>query len=132
MSPIVVPGGTPTVGSVAASGPPTIPHVSFPWRMVRQPDGTLAAASDEQDSLDEVMSAVQQIAACPVGAWVDQPSFGVPSQLFAQAPLDAEGVTRAIERWEPRASAAAREYPDQFDASIRTIAVSVSSIQQDQ
>ena len=78
MSPIVIPAATPSAGSTAASGPPTIPHISFPWRMVVQPDGTLAAASDEQDSLDEVVSAVQQIAACPVGAWADQPSFGVP------------------------------------------------------
>lgn len=110
----------------------TVPHISFPWRMVTQPDGSLAAACDEQDSLDEVMSCVQEITACPVGAWADNPSFGVPNQVFSQAPLDPTGITLAIQRWEPRATAAAQEYPDQFDVATRHITVTVSTAQQDQ
>lgn len=110
----------------------TVAHISFPWQMIVQPDGSLAANCDEQDSLAEILSCVQEIAACPVAAWADQPSFGVPSQVFSQAPLDPSGITQAIQRWEPRATAVAQEYPDQFDNATRHIAVTVSSIQQDQ
>lgn len=110
----------------------TIAHVSYPWRMIVQPDGTLAANADEQDSLDEILSAVAEITACPMGAWVDRPSFGIPSQVFAQAPLDPGTVTQAITRWVPDAVTVAREYPDQFDAATRHLNIDVSSTQPDQ
>ena len=110
----------------------TIAHISYPWRMIVQPDGTLAVNADEQDSLNEILSAVAEITVCPMGAWVDRPSFGIPSQLFAQAPLDAGTVTQAIQRSEPRAVTVAQEYPDQFDAATRHLTIDVSSTQPDQ
>jgi phage baseplate assembly protein W len=110
----------------------SIPHMSYPWRMVTQPDGTLAVNVDEQDSIDEILSCVQEIVVCPLGAWIDQPSFGMPSSVFAQAPVGTGGLTQAITRWEPRATAVAREYPDLVSRSIRNISVDVSSNQPDQ
>lgn len=117
------------MATVAATN---IPHRAYPFRMVTQPDGSLAADVNEQDSLDDILDCAQAIVACPAGAWIDNLGFGVPSLAFSQTPLDADGVGRAVSRWEPRAMSAAREYPDKFDQTLRHVQVDVTTQQSDQ
>lgn len=110
-----------------------VPHFAYPFTMAAQPGtGALAANTVEQDSLDDILACVQMIVACPAGAWIDQPGYGVPSLVFSQTPVDPSGIARAIGRWEPRAAAAASEYPDLVDAATRHVQVTVAALQADQ
>lgn len=109
-----------------------IPQFGFPFTFAVQPDGTTDAAVNEQDSLDDVFACVQAIVACPLGAWIDNPAFGIPLPTFAQAPVSTIGIRSAVSRWEPRASLALREYPDLLDQAVRNIQVDVSTLQPSQ
>ncbi len=104
-----------------------IPHLAYPLTI----SPTQGAAVVEQDALEEVFACVQAIVACPIGAWSEQPTFGIPSLLFAQAPVGAEGIRQAILRWEPRADAAIIEYPDLLSAATRNVLVNVTATQTD-
>jgi hypothetical protein len=110
----------------------SVPHLAFPLSFQTAPDGTIGAAVNEQDSLDDIMACALAIAACPLGAWVDQPQFGVSSGLFSQAPVDAIGVANAIDEWEPRAQSSGVEYADLLDPSVRHVQVTVAPGQADQ
>ena len=110
----------------------TTPHFAFPIQMQTQSDGTLAVAVNEQDSLPDILACVQMIVACPIGAWVDQTSFGIPSPLFAQAPVQTAGITQAISRWEPRAVLNAQESPDAVSDAVRDIQIAISGLTADQ
>jgi hypothetical protein len=124
------------IGVPAAPGPAgappgesvLIPHFAFPFTFT----AANGAAVYEQDSIDEILTCATLIASCPQGAWPDQPAFGIPSPLFAQAPINPNGILQSITRWEPRAVATAVEYPDAFNDAIRTVQISISSAQTDQ
>lgn len=77
----------------------TIPHMQYP--VVIAPSG---AVTVEQDSLDDVLSCVDAIVACPAAACPELPTFGIPDVAFQGAPTDPQPVIAAIEEWEPRAA----------------------------
>lgn len=106
--------------------PPETPHFEYPFDFT--PSG---AEVNEQDSLDDVFDCVQAIVACPVGTRNEEPAFGIPNLLGAQAPLNVTGLERAIQRWEPRAAAIAREYPDLLNEAFRHVQINVSAVQAD-
>lgn len=115
---------------MSTSSPDVIVTPHFGWPFTFSPETGVAVV--EQDSLDEIMANVRLIVSCPLGAWLDVPSFGVPSPLFAQAPVNTSGIEQAIVQWEPRAVTTAREYPDAFNDATRNIVVNVSTAQADQ
>jgi len=96
-----VPTGTPAV---------SVPHYRFPVAF----NTATGVGAVEQDTLDEVFSNVQMIAACPQGACPELPNFGVPSLAFGQAPLDPSPLVAAIQQQEPRATeqAVSQQYGD--------------------
>lgn len=81
-----------------AAPPVTTPHFSFPFTL--DPDGARVA---EQDSFEEIISCVQAIATCPLGACPDLPRFGIPDPTFLPGPPDATSLVDVIELWERRA-----------------------------
>jgi hypothetical protein len=86
----------------------------------------------EQDSLEDIFACVRMIVECPRGAWIDSPQFGIPSPLFAQAPVGTAGIQQAIVRQEPRASLLLSEYPDLLSPGARRVRIDVSSAPSDQ
>lgn len=83
----------------------SVPHWQYPIRFfVAGPGASLGVAAAEQDSLEEVFSDVQFVAACQQGACPELPTFGIPDPTFSQIPLDPSGIVAAIELWEPRAT----------------------------
>lgn len=80
----------------------TIPHFAYPFQFTE--DGMAVV---EQDSLEEVFACVQMVAACPIGACPELPTFGIPDIAFSQAPVDAQSLADAIQQWEPRAAESA-------------------------
>lgn len=126
--PIIIPDSDSSGLGADAPSAPDIPHFRAPFSLN---NGT-AASVVEQDTLDEVMSCVTAVVACPQGAWNTNPAFGTPSQLFAQAPLNPAVITAAIAQWEPRAVTAATEYPDALSDAVRNVQISVSTPGSDQ
>lgn len=78
-----------------------IPHFALPFRFVGG-----HAAVNEQDSVDDVEACVLAVASYPVGSRIEKPEFGVPDQTFRQGGVDVTALEAAVNRWEPRASAA--------------------------
>jgi hypothetical protein len=76
----------------------SIPHLALPLRLDRG-----AYATVEQDTLDELVTAVTCICAFPVGYRVEAPEFGIPELEHLSPPLPIDEVERQIETWEPRA-----------------------------
>lgn len=119
--PIIVPTALAAVPEL-----PETPHFAWPFTF-----NAAGAQVNEQDSLDDVFDCTQAIVACPVGARSDLPGFGIPNPLFAQAPLDTSGIARSLTYWEPRASVAAREFPDLVNEATRRVQINVSTAQAD-
>jgi phage baseplate assembly protein W len=113
---------------MSVTEPVVIPHFQWPWSF----DTSTGVAVVEQDTIDETYSNVQFLVACPAGAWQDQPSFGIPSPLFSQAPVDTNGIEQAIVAWEPRAAVAAIEYSDVMSDAIRHVRLNISTQPADQ
>lgn len=113
---------------MSVTEPVVIPHFKWPWSF----STATGVAVVEQDTIDEIFSNVQFLCACPIGAWPDQPAFGIPSELFSQAPIDPTGIENAIVTWEPRAAVAAAEYPDLVSDAIRHLQISVGTTPIDQ
>ena len=79
----------------------SIPHFDLPFRFASP-----QAAVVEQDSIEEVSECVLAVLLCPQGYRPDLPEFGIEDPAFAQMPLDKDGIRRAVETWEPRATLA--------------------------
>jgi hypothetical protein len=75
-----------------------IPHLSLPLRISEG-----AYASVQQDTLDELVTAVQCVCAFPIGFRVELPEFGIPEYELSDLPLPVDDLERIIETWEPRA-----------------------------
>lgn len=71
-------------------------HLSFPLRLDQN-----AIATDEQDSLDEVESAVHLLLCTPVGSRDAMPDCGTDELEFSDR-IDIEALAAQLERWEPR------------------------------
>lgn len=74
-------------------------HLTFPLRLGR--GGSLAAA--EQDSLEEVESAVYGILAQRKGYRLDRPEIGIDDPTFEQGGADIEAIRADLLEQEPRA-----------------------------
>lgn len=89
----------------ATPSPVTVPHFGFPFTLVSNFSSTLTGAGVvEQDTVEEIVSNVGVIMACPVGACSQLPNFGGPNYTFSMAPLDTSTAETAIQLWEPRAT----------------------------
>lgn len=73
-----------------------IPHLAFPMRFV---DGL--AATVEQDSTDHLQDRIHVAVRTPLGDRLDDPTFGVPSELLRVNRVDLEALAAAIESSEP-------------------------------
>ena len=99
-----------------------LPHFSLPF--------TLSAAGAvvvEQDSLDEIATCVEVVLRCPIGHRLEAEDFGRPDPEFAQAPVPTEGLTQAINTWEPRAESVLAESGDSYVEAVRRIAVNLQA-----
>lgn len=104
---------------------PDLPHFAFPFRWIAQPDGSVAAAAVEQDSVDEVAMCVEILLRTPLGFRADDgmPDFGTPEILFDLAPLNLDQLKESLAEWEPRAAARFAEYGDVVDETIRNVRI---------
>ena len=98
-----------------------VPHFSLPFRFNGTPPG---AAVVEQDSLDDIACCVISVLVCPVGFRVELPEFGVPDPTFALH-VDVDDIRERVEEWEDRSTVLFNQYPDELDALIRHLGVSV-------
>lgn len=130
--PFVIPSEPPEAQAASAPDNIDVPHFAVPFTISTQLNGTISADVNEQDSLEDILACVQTITVCPIGAWIDQPTFGIPSPVFANTPVGTTGITQALGTWEPRAATAASEFPDEFDAATRHINVNVTPVSPDQ
>lgn len=125
MSPLIL--DSVTVAQHGNAPVPAIPHFGFPFAFQQHPDGTIQAATTEQDSLQEIFDCAQAIVACPIGFRDDLPTFGVPYPEFHQTPLDSGPIRRAIGMWEPRAELESAEYADLSSPAWRHVRIDVRS-----
>jgi len=79
------------------------PHLRFPFSFSAENGATVL----EQDSFDEIISSVQMVLACPLGACPDLPTYGYPDLTFEPGPPSTSALLAAIQLWEPRATEAA-------------------------
>ena len=99
------------------------PHFAFPFAF----SSTGAAAVNEQDTPQDIQDCVARIISCELGDCPDVYDFGVPSLLFANAPIDPTAIGSAIVLWEPRAvDAILVESAGRDDPSHRVITVEVN------
>ena len=98
-----------------------LPHFKFPFE--RGTDGKVGVV--EQDTDEHVMSCENVIVRCPVGFRVERPEFGWAFPEFHNAPIDTAALEAALQRFEPRSRATAREYADAADEAVRNITVEV-------
>jgi len=73
------------------------------------------ALVDDQGTLAEVTSCVENVVACREGDCPDIPNFGIPNDEFDQAPLSTQPIEAAINFWEPRAELTLTEVADPLD-----------------
>lgn len=84
----------------------TIPHFNVPFSLVTS--GTQSGAIVvEQDTVEEVLAAVNTVVFCGIGQCAQLPAFGRPGTTFDQGPPDTTELVAAIQLWEPRASESA-------------------------
>jgi hypothetical protein len=65
------------------------------------------------------------IAATPRGAHLGDPTFGVTSPLFDQAPVNADRLAQEIAHSDPRLTVTAREAAELTNAARRVVTVAV-------
>ena len=79
---------------------PDIPHLDSPFAITAK-----GAKVVDQNTPEEILACARNIIACPVGFRLENSRFGSPPLQFGNAPLPMTAVQRAIQRWEPRATA---------------------------
>lgn len=98
-----------------------IPHIDQPPRFE---GGRLVVV--EQDSVEEVANAVENVLRFTPGDRTDVPEFGTPDQTFKQGGADPDEIDRAISQWEPRADTFVDEALDPIDTALSRVGVEVS------
>lgn len=99
-----------------------VPHLAFPFRLER--DGSAAVL--EQDTLDEVAQSVQVLLMTHEGERLEVPEYGVADLVFAAEP-DLEGISAAVEEWEPRAASRVVDQIDNEDELVRHVIARVTT-----
>lgn len=92
---------TPTGGLVSRGVTTAIstPHFSWPFTVT-----STGVEVVEQDTDGDVSACVDAIVSCTIGAWAQDPGFGLPDMVFSQFPFDPISLEATITRWEPRAT----------------------------
>lgn len=103
------------------------PHFAYPFSFKTQPDGSLAAAVTEQDSVDEVADCVVRITNTPLGSRDELPEFGVTVPLFEQTPVNVERLVSEIREWEPRAALSGSARIDSLDELLTNVRLDVAA-----
>ena len=94
-------------------------HLTFPLRLGR--DGSLASA--EQDSPEEVESAIYGVIAQRKGYRTDRPEIGIDAPEFEQGGADLPAITRDLLEQEPRAQPALERDPTLLARLMDDVAV---------
>jgi hypothetical protein len=97
---------------------PDNPEFVLPFELT--PDG---AAVLEQGSYEEIQQCVYALMRCEPGDLIDNPSFGVPSQLFLKGGADLDAIETAIVEQESRANVVIEADPDWFETLTETISI---------
>ncbi len=99
-----------------------VPHLALPLRVVGD-----RYVSVQQDTLDEVATAVAAITLFPLGYRTERPDFGVEPMELLPTPLPVLEIEQACEAFEPRASVTVTELPlDPFDPGAARVRVEVN------
>jgi hypothetical protein len=122
-------GEDPFFVDVATTGD-VFDHPAWPLQFVTRPDGSVTYAAVEQDSDAERKASAAVIAATPRGSHIGDPTFGVTSLLFDQAPVDADRLARELSHSDPRLAVSAREAADLVNAARRIVTVAVGRADQ--
>lgn len=100
-----------------------IPHLALPLRFTGD-----AYATVQQDTLDELVCAVEGVCSFPIGSRIESPDFGIPEYELSDRPLPVQQLEAAIETWESRASVEVTEAPyDPSDPLATRLQVRVTS-----
>lgn len=75
-----------------------VTHLAFPFRL----DYHGSPEVVDQDSLEDVSQCVRVLVSTVRGERLELPEYGLPDPVFAPDGMVADGVARAVERWEPR------------------------------
>jgi hypothetical protein len=100
-------------------------HPAWPLQFLTRPDGSVTFAAVTQDSDAEHKASAAVIAATPRGAHLGDPTFGVTSPLFDQAPVNADRLAQEIAHSDPRLTVTAREAAELTNAARRVVTVAV-------
>lgn len=100
---------------------PLIPHLALPLRLR---GSSLAAV--EQDTPEEVATAVEVVLRYTPGDFDVDPAFGTPSQLFRQGGADVQEILDAVARYEPRVDALVTEDDSELRDLISRVRVDVT------
>lgn len=105
---------------MSTSAPPPAPqHFTLPFAWRRQPDLTLAGASNDQDSVADVAACVEAIVRTMQGERDALPTFGRPALLFD---TDEDAATtdlqQAIDAHEERVQALVELDVDDEDSAL--------------
>jgi hypothetical protein len=99
-----------------------VPHLALPLRITGD-----HFVSVQQDTLDELVTAVAAIVTFPLGYRVERPDFGITPPELGDRPLDTLDVEQAVEAYEPRALVNVTEQPyDPLDPGADRLRVEVT------
>jgi hypothetical protein len=101
------------------------PHFAHPFAMAEQPDGSLAALVDEQDSIDEIVACVERVVSFTRGSRDELPDFGIDDPTFAQAPVDVRLLSAQVAEWEDRVEVNAETTIDTYDELIAHVRLTI-------
>lgn len=102
---------------------PLVPHFDLPFRF----DGTQHVAVVDQDTLEDVGNCVQAIVRTAIGQRQEYPDFGITDITLQTQPINQAEILDQIIEFEPRASGAISQAPDNFDSLIANVLISVST-----
>jgi phage baseplate assembly protein W len=101
------------------------PHFAHPFAFAEQPDGSLAALVDEQDSLEEITGCIARIVSFPRGSRDELPDFGIDDPTFEQAPVDVRLLSAQVAEWEDRVEVQADATIDTADDLISHVRLTI-------
>jgi hypothetical protein len=103
------------------------PHFDIPFRfVVTTAKGQASAATNEQDSFEDIADCVEAIIRTPLGFRSDSITFGFPQLELMVQPLLNASIMEIVSDQEPRAQVIMSEHSDAFDPLINRITVEVS------
>lgn len=79
----------------------------------------------EQDTVEEITQCVALVVSTHVGELVDEPTFGAVDPTFREGGVAESTISRAITRWEPRATIVFTS--DELEEYTQTIDLEVKS-----